>query len=239
MKQLTEITMKVVNKIPIVRAFFGWVYTRVLARLFSDSQEYWTKRYEKGGNSGAGSYGDLAEFKAEVLNNFVSTHNVRSIIEYGCGDGNQVKLAVYESYLGFDISAVALSKCKKTFENDKTKSFKLMTEYCGETAELTLSLDVIYHLVEDDAFESYIKRLFESSSRFVIVYSSNKDKQDPIQAPHVKHRKFTQHVDAHIRGWRLIQIIPNRYSDAEGDIKRSFADFYIYEKAKNDKGLAY
>src|SRR5215210_4430947 len=43
------------------------------------------------------------------------------------------------------------------------KTFKLMEEYAGESAELALSLEVIYHLVEDEVFESYMRRLFGSS----------------------------------------------------------------------------
>ena len=34
-----------------------------------DSKKYWEKRYLKGGDSGDGSYGKLAEFKAKVIIN--------------------------------------------------------------------------------------------------------------------------------------------------------------------------
>ena len=34
---------------------------------FTDSAKYWEQRYRTGGNSGAGSYCRLAEFKAEVV----------------------------------------------------------------------------------------------------------------------------------------------------------------------------
>lgn len=230
MKQILESVKKLLRQIPIVRTFTRRIYTKLRARQFSGSEEYWLERYRKGSNSGAGSYNKFAEFKADTLNNFVKEHNIRSVIEYGCGDGNQLRLAIYKSYLGFDVSPVALSRCKEIFHTDRTKSFKLMNNYEGETAELTLSLDVVYHLIEDEVFESYIRRLFDSSTRFIIVYSSNKDEQEKIQAPHVKHRKFTQWVDEHIRGWRLIQHIPNSYPYS-GDINEgSFADFYIYEK---------
>ena len=43
-----------------------------------NSREYWEKRYASGGNSGAGSYNYLAEFKAEILNNFVTENNINS-----------------------------------------------------------------------------------------------------------------------------------------------------------------
>ncbi len=74
------------------------------------------------------------------------------MIEYGCGDGNQLILADYPQYIGFDVSPDAVALCKKIFSADLTKAFHLMDEYNHQTADLTLSLDVIYHLVEDECF---------------------------------------------------------------------------------------
>ncbi len=36
-----------------------------------DSSAYWEERYIQGRNSGNGSYGRLAEFKAKIINDFV------------------------------------------------------------------------------------------------------------------------------------------------------------------------
>src|SRR5665811_377643 len=105
------------------------------------SKDYWEQRYRNGGNSGAGSYDKLAIFKADVLNSFVEENHIETIIEYGCGDGNQLTLSQYPSYIGFDVSNKAIELCKKTFHNDKSKQFKLLSEHRGETAQLTLSLD--------------------------------------------------------------------------------------------------
>ena len=41
-----------------------------------NSGEYWENRYKANGNSGAGSYNRLAEFKAEVINGFVKENNM-------------------------------------------------------------------------------------------------------------------------------------------------------------------
>jgi len=121
--------------------------------------------------------------------------------------------------------------CKKIFRFDKTKKFKLMRDYNKEKADLTLSLDVIYHLIEDNVFNSHMERLFLSSNRFVIIYSSNKDEQNKIQLPHVKHRKFTKWIDKNISGWKLMQYIPNKYSNTDDINEGTFSNFYIYEKA--------
>jgi len=142
-------------------------YWRLLARgktpdPFPGSAAYWENRYSAGGNSGAGSYGQLASFKADVINDFVATHRVKTVIEFGCGDGNQLSLAKYPSYLGFDVSSTAVSKCRELFKSDPSKSFRLLSEYENEIADLTLSLDVIYHLVEDEIFERYMRNLVSS-----------------------------------------------------------------------------
>lgn len=57
---------------------------------FNNSQDYWRKRYEKGGNSGLGSYDHYAVFKADVLNAFFKENHIQSVVEFGCGDGNQL-----------------------------------------------------------------------------------------------------------------------------------------------------
>lgn len=193
------------------------------------SGDYWESRYVNEGNSGAGSYGRLAQYKAEVLNDFVAKHKVSSVIEFGSGDGNQLTLATYPSYIGVDVSQTAVSLCRTRFADDATMSFKTVSEYAGQKADLSLSLDVIYHLIEDTVFKSYMISLFDAAERFVIIYSSNKDEQ--VLAPHVRHRKFSDWIDENRDDFRLRTHIPNRYPlDLDDPENTSFADFYIYEK---------
>ena len=66
--------------------------------------DYWENRYERGLTSGAGSYGRLAHFKAEVLNEYVNQNKILSVVEFGCGDGAQLSLAKYANYIGLDLS---------------------------------------------------------------------------------------------------------------------------------------
>src|SRR5688500_12615718 len=134
-----------------------------------DSPEYWDRRYQSGGTSGAGSYGRLADFKAEVLNSFVARRGVDGVLEFGCGDGNQLSLARYPQYVGFDVSTKAIQICKDRFRDDLTKSFFLYHPDCFVdnhrlfVTDLSLSLDVIFHLVEDRIYEMYMTHLFASA----------------------------------------------------------------------------
>lgn len=194
------------------------------------SAHFWERQYQAGGWSGAGSYNELATFKAEIINAFISSNNIQRAIELGCGDGNQLSLIDYPEYLGFDVSETALEKCRSRFSDDNTRSFKLMEHYAGETADLSLSLDVIYHLIEDPVYDQYMETLFDSSTRFVIVYSSNKKGQQEKMHLAVRHRQFTNWVDQNRPGWHLRDKIPNRYPIERYPYpKGSFSDFYIFE----------
>ena len=64
-----------------------------------NSKNYWNDRYVKGQNSGTGSYNKLAQFKADVINDFLGRNQIKSIVDYGVGDGNQLKLFNIENLI--------------------------------------------------------------------------------------------------------------------------------------------
>lgn len=196
------------------------------------SAAYWENRYQKGGTSGYGSFGRLAEFKTGVINKFIAEEGIDRIIEFGCGDGNQLSSFKVGNYVGIDISSFAVEKCKKMFYGDKNKIFLTNKEFLLSpiTAELTLSLDVLFHLIEDEEFEKYMFMLFNASTRFCVIYACNEDSVD-TDAAHVKRRRFTDWISENIPGWRLKQIIFNEYPFYKSGNSRegSFSDFYFYE----------
>lgn len=215
-----------VKQIPMAGDLTRKVRRRLRERSFPGSEKYWEERYSTGGNSGKGSYCALAEFKAATINRFVASYGIQSVIELGCGDGNQLSLAEYPRYLGVDVSETAVRKCRELFRGDDCKSFRLMHEYRGEKAEIALSLDVIYHLVEDEAFEMYMRTLFEASNHFVVIYSSDFDGN---QERHIRHREFTRWIERNLPNWRLIENIRNIYPRSHLQ-KGSRSDFFIYAK---------
>ena len=197
---------------------------------FDGSEAYWRQRYVKGGTSGAGSYGRLAGFKADVLNAFVAEQNINSVVEFGCGDGAQLALADYPSYVGIDVSPVALELCRERFAGDATKRFYLASEVPPDLGpfDLAISLDVIYHLVEDAVFEEYMARLFAGARRFVAIYSS--DAALPATASHVRHREFTGWIARHQPTWELNKFVKNPYDhDPARPDDTSFADMYFFQ----------
>jgi hypothetical protein len=198
-----------------------------------NSKKYWEDRYKRGGNSGSGSYNKLALFKAEVVNNFIEKKNIRTIIDYGVGDGNQLKLINTEDkiYTGIDVSPTVIAKCKDTFLGDDTKNF-IHTDNINSNlkAELVLSFDVLYHLIEDKIFEEYMQQLFNMSEKYVIIYAKN---EDINHKQHVKFRKFSTYIEKNLIEWKLIKHVPNKYPQlkiGQNNETSSPSDFYIYEK---------
>jgi SAM-dependent methyltransferase len=196
---------------------------------YNGSALFWEHSYARGATSGNGSYGEFAERKSRFLNELVRERSVLSVIEFGCGDGNQLSLAEYPSYIGLDVSRTAIGLCQRRFSGDPAKSFFLYDGSCFTdqagifTADLALSLDVVYHLTEDAAFETYLRHLFAAARRVVVIYSTNMELAGT--APHVRHRLFTPWVQAHCPGWTLSSIArgPNT------DVAR--ADFFVYERS--------
>jgi hypothetical protein len=195
---------------------------------FRGSADFWERNYARGATSGPGSYGKAADGKAQFLNEFVASHHVQSVIEFGCGDGNQLALARYPRYIGLDVSRHAIQMCMRRFARDSSKSFFLYDGTCYSdragifSADAALSLDVIYHLIEDRVFETYMTHLFRAGQRYVVTYTT--DLLSNGTAPHVRHRKVSEWIDQNLPEWRLATTArgPNDGPDR--------ADFFVYER---------
>jgi SAM-dependent methyltransferase len=197
------------------------------------SGAYWERRYGAGGHSGAGSCGRLAAFKAGVINGFVADNAIANVLDLGCGDGRLLSLLRVPDYVGVDVSTTALARCAAQFPQHRFLPFGGLD--ASIRADLVLSVDVIFHLVEDAVFVSYMHALFGHAKRFVLVYSSNTDSD--WSSPHVRHRRFTDYVTDCRPEWRLIAHLPNRYPfDPERPDETSFADFFVY--GRHDAGCA-
>lgn len=182
-------------------------------------KEIWDKRYSEGGNSGRGSYGEHYEFKTKVINGFIEKYNIKNVVDFGCGDGNQISNLLFEKYHGVDLSEVSVGLCRSLYADDATKSFGLyeLGKKPEKKAELTMSLDVIYHLIDDSYFEDYMKCLIECTDKYILVYSTNF--KDDTWEGHVRHREFDNMLQDE---FERIEFIKNELDCP--------ADFYFYQK---------
>jgi SAM-dependent methyltransferase len=197
---------------------------------FAGSASYWEQRYAGGGTSGAGSYGRLARFKGAVVNELVEQSDIGSVIDLGCGDGHQLGLMNLPAYIGFDVSHTSLEMCRDRYRGDERKRFLPFDDLPGHRADLTLSLDVVYHLVEDDVFERYMHGLFDSSRKLVLVYASDPDSDLETANNHVRHRAVTKWVAGQRDDFELLGRIENAYPLQADPVNESFAHFMIFKR---------
>jgi hypothetical protein len=86
--------------------------------------------------------------------------------------------------------------------------------------DLTISMDVILHLIEENIYQQYMKDLFRLSNKYVIIYSTNKD--EILGGIHNLFRKFMPKVP---QNFELIEFINNPY---KGEYTQ--ADFFIFKR---------
>jgi len=199
------------------------------------SAAYWDNRYVNKETSGAGSYGEMAKYKANFINKFVKTQKIETTIEFGSGDGNQLGYYNFQSYMGLDVSQEAIKICLDKFGNDPNKSFYLYHPHFFRdniklfSGDLAISIEVIFHLVENEIFEKYILDLFNSANKYVIIFSSNYNQNvthdgHGVKVDHVKHRNFTEAIKRIGVPFDLVEI-------AETPKKlQCFSNFHVYKK---------
>jgi predicted TPR repeat methyltransferase len=181
---------------------------------------FWEERYKAGGNSGAGSYGEYAKHKADIINKIIIKYNIKTISDFGCGDGNQISLLKgFEQYNGYDISEHILNSCKEKFKNSENMLFHSSIPNLPE-ADLCVSLDVLYHIVDETEFENYLYFLFRKSKKFVLIFSSNHNKNNHNVKNYIFHREFTNWINNN--EFKLIEEIDNNLETS--------AKFFLFER---------
>lgn len=181
---------------------------------------YWEDRYKSGGNSGLGSYNEFALHKALIINNLIDKYSLKTISDFGCGDGNQLSyIENYKTYHGYDISSTVIDMNNKIHADGHTFFHKNIDDM--PSSELCLSLDVIYHILNIDELIKHIKTIFAKSERFVLIFSSNHTNNENT-SPHIIHRKFTEIISEIIPDFELVTEIDNNLATS--------AKFFLYEK---------
>lgn len=209
---------------------------RVFQKEHFSTANYWESRYRAGGTSGSGSISQLAQYKAEFLNQFMTERNLHSATELGCGDGDQLAQFQFSAYTGLDIAPTAIAWCTSRFKSDESKSFTVYTPgmvgLSTYRSDVALSLDVLYHLVEEALFETYLKDLFSLGSKYVIIYACDREESElPPVARHLKWRRFTPFIAQNFPDWHLLLHEANPFPvEKHGTQDGSYASFFVFER---------
>ncbi len=205
-----------------------------------DESQYWEDRYRRGGNSGDGSYGRLRQYKADVLNKLVTQNDIGRVVEVGCGDGAQLELANYREYIGLDVSRSAISIASQRHDGDSSKSFfafdpaGFIDNLGLFQADMSISLDVIYHLLTESSFLGHLDLLFSLSRNLVVLYTSDSGSLPTglSDRAHIHHWPVREVIaDRFGASWQLASSEVNPYRfDPSDEEPTSFAEFLVYRE---------
>lgn len=183
-------------------------------------QKYWDDRYKSGRNSGDGSYGEEAKYKALIVNEIIKMTNSKHIQEIGVGDGNNLLLYhIPDYYIGYDISQEAISMCWQKFSGKTNYLFTADKNQIAYNADLNLCLDVLFHQVEDDLYQETLDFLFKYNAKFVLIYTFNTNDNTGM-GMHMKMRKVTDDIKQY-SNYQLVEFMGSAMNDKY---------FMLYEK---------
>ena len=152
---------------------------------------YWNSRYQSGGNSGGGSYGQQVAIKLKEIK---KVSKVSSILDVGFGDLNTgLQVAAFfpeATYLGLDISKVACEKAQAR-KLGKRFQFKVMENSIFDyPSDLVLCLDVLWHINRVKDYEDLLASLKKSWKKTLFLTAYRSEYVRPTNTRHIKLRKF-------------------------------------------------
>tara|TARA_R100000700_G_scaffold39366_1_gene51984 strand:+ start:345 stop:911 length:567 start_codon:yes stop_codon:yes gene_type:complete len=185
------------------------------------SIEIWKSRPNQ---SGSGSRGKLAKFKADYVNRVIEENGVESVYDFGCGDLHNASMIKVKDYLGIDI--VEHSHPKEVGAKEfKTVVSRFDKVKFDKRADMCLCMDVLYHILEDeqDYLEKAIEKIVESSNDLIVIYA---------QDSHQSDNTFKYRGHLFNSPWRQIIEKKNLTLIEEQDAPQpgSSAKFFVYKK---------
>jgi len=187
---------------------------------------YWERRYRDGRTSGAGSEGDEGAYKAAYLSQFIADHAVKTVVDWGCGDGQVLELVDLHDaqYIGVDVSPLVIARLRsdEAFPGPRYLFHTVDSFSTGTRTqlELALSFDVLFHFPDDTDYFSYLLKLFGSAEKYVMIYATNY--AGGRTARHVFRREFTPDIAERFPQWELTTV--------ETPLREGLASFFVYEK---------
>jgi 2-polyprenyl-3-methyl-5-hydroxy-6-metoxy-1,4-benzoquinol methylase len=121
--------------------------------------------------SGPGSLPTATVEYREMLQTFINKHNIKSVLDYGCGDWQFSKLLGWDKlvtdYVGVDVVPSLIEQHQSNYKLDNV-DFQLITdEWTWPTVDLIVCKDVLQHL--PNAHISNILENMKRHAKFIII----------------------------------------------------------------------
>lgn len=141
---------------------------------FSNSV-FWDERYvndpELG--SGIGSRGEHADYKAELIREFLSRSSAGRLVDFGCGDCSILERIDIANYVGVDASRQVVNLNKARFPQHEFICAEL--PHVNLRSELSLCLDVLIHQPTQDDFDAVLDYVIHATTSEGLVNGFDED----------------------------------------------------------------
>lgn len=157
---------------------------------FAREAEYWDARYNGGGLSGDGSYGEVLAKKLAALKDL----EFKTVTEIGCGDFNLGKNIIFqhklnwEDYYALDISEKIIERNKGFYPKAKFEVFTNGMKV--PQSDLTLCTDVLFHIYDDKNYEELLTLLKGLWKKYLVVTAYEREPKEGENKGHIHIRKF-------------------------------------------------
>lgn len=202
------------------------------------TRDYWQREYQSGNGSGRGSSGEFATWKADVVNAAIHDHDVTTLLDVGCGDGEVASLIDVTRYLGIDVAPAAVEIARERNADDPAKHFEVWGEFSAFPAgmfDAVISLEVLMHVLEESLFIDTLAGIFASARELVLLQVPLVPMFEYQAGSHDRHRYLLPYLAEHVGRWALTEIIVHPSSTARrrahADLGEMASDFLVFELA--------
>lgn len=183
-----------------------------------DNHSFWNERYrnEPWLGSGPGSRGSAASYKDALMNHFIGSGSIASILDVGCGDCcwiNDSAAWLQNSevrYLGLDISETVIESNRKRLSMLSFDCFNLLSSDLPDDFDLVVCFDVLIHQCERESFELALERLLSSIHKYGLISYITSKATSPV-LPAISGNDAVQHEIA----------FQEQMRNRSGDIRRA------------------
>lgn len=160
---------------------------------------YWIERYNRGGSSGAASYGRSAVARGQYISTLIRGYQCTHVIDFGCGDVDQVQQIKVPFYMGVDASSFIIRKCIQHTH----RCFRIATTVPSDRTDAILLLDMIKCLTDDFSYHEVLRTTFLHPTATIVIIAA-KD-HNLWESSHIRHRGFSLHIAETYTDWTRIE----------------------------------
>lgn len=163
-----------------------------------DNKEFWERRYttDLKLGSGAGSRGEFAEYKRELLRQVIEEFHPQSILDVGCGDIEVTRdLPFSGEYTGIDLSPsiVARNRALQPAWHFIADDFLDLVRREPLEADLVICFDVLIHQHEYETYRTFVRELVNAARKVAIINGFESPRNGRVRSKNCAyHEPLTQ-----------------------------------------------